>query len=347
MKSARARTLTSSIAAFCTLALLAACGSDGAPATEGDSTSPGGAEAASDYPDKAIRLIAPAAAGGGYDTTARTLLSVLQGEGLIDVAVTVENREGADGSVWLAEMATTLAGHDEVVSVGGTASMYNDMRGETQNDFYDVTPIASLMTESYAIVVPADSEFETLKDVVDAVLADPGSVPIGGGSLDRAAFDLVIFDAGGDPKASNFVVYETGAEQTVGLLNGDLKVGVAGTPEFQGQIESGELRALAVTSPERFTDAPWSDVPTVLEAGYDVTLGNWRLLYGPKDMPDYAVEWWRNTLEKLVQTEAWEEAARNNQWTTTFNTGDDLQKLIDDTYKQIEDAYRATGVISR
>ena len=332
MRSARSRTIAGGIAALCTAALLAAC-------------SDGGSGSESDYPNRPIRLIAPAAAGGGYDTTARTVLNVLQSEGLIDVSVTVENRPGADGSVWLAEMATTLAGHDDVISVGGTASMYNDVRGETQNDFYDVTPIASLMTESYAIVVPADSEFQTLEDVVNAVLADPQSVPVGGGSLDRAAFDLIILEAGGDPRETNFVVYETGAEQTVGLLNGDLKVGVAGTPEFQGQVEAGELRALAVTSTERFTEAPWADVPTVVEAGYNVTLGNWRLIYGPKDMPQYAVDYWRNVLEQMIETEAWETAARNNQWTTTFNVGADLQKLIDDTYKSIEDAYRATGVI--
>lgn len=342
MRSARSRTIASGIALLCSAALLAACSDD----SDNGTTSAGdGSETESDYPDGPIRLIAPAAAGGGYDTTARTVLSVMQEEELIDVPVTVENREGADGSVWLAEMATSLAGHDEVVSVGGTASMYNDVRGETQNDFYDVTPIASLMTESYAVVVPADSEFQTLEDVVNAVLEDPQSVPVGGGSLDRAAFDLIILDAGGDPQQTNFVVYPTGAEQTVGLLNGDLAVGVAGTPEFQGQIEAGELRALAVTAEERFTEAPWTDVPTVVEAGYDVTLGNWRLIYGPADMPEYAVEWWRDSLEQMVGTGTWETAATNNQWTTTFNTGDDLQQLIDDTYKNIEDAYRATGVI--
>jgi putative tricarboxylic transport membrane protein len=223
--------------------------------------------------------------------------------------------------------------------------MYNDARGDTEHDFHDVTPIASLMSEYYVFVVPASSPFQKLSDIVEAVKRDPQSVPIGGGSLDRAAFDLVMLAAGGDPSKNNFVEYPTGAEQTVGLLNGDLAVGVSGTPEFKGQIESGELRALAVTRPERFEQAPFNSVPTATEEGYDVTLANWRCIYGPKDMPDYAVSFWKDTLSKMVETEQWTQAATNNQWETNFQTGDELKKLIDTTYQEIKDAYRSTGVI--
>jgi putative tricarboxylic transport membrane protein len=317
--------------------LLAACGSESQTTSGGD--------AGKRYPSGPIQLIAPAAAGGGYDTTARVTLDVLQKTELIQTPVVVENREGADGSVWMATMATDLTGDDNVISVGGTASMYNDARGDTEHDFYDVTPIASLISEYYVFVVPADSQFQKLSDVVDAVKRDPQSVPIGGGSLDRAAFDLVMLAAGGDPSRTNFVEYPTGAEQTVGLLNRDLAVGVAGTPEFKGQIESGELRPLAVTRPERFDRAPFNNVPTATEEGYNVTLANWRCIYGPKDMPDYAVSFWEDTLRKMVETDQWAQAATNNQWQTNLQTGDDLKKLIDTTYKEIEDAYRATGVI--
>jgi len=287
--------------------LLSACGSEsGTTASGGDKP----------YPSGPIQLIAPAAAGGGYDTTARVVLDTLQKTKLVKTPVVVENREGADGSVWMATMATDLTGDDNVISVGGTASMYNDARGDTQHDFYDVTPIASLMSEYYVFVVPAASPFQSLRDIVEAVKRDPQSVPIGGGSLDRAAFDLVMLDAGGDPSKTNFVEYPTGAEQTVGLLNGDLAVGVAGTPEFMGQLESGQLRALAVTRPERFEQAPFDTVPTATEEGYDVTLANWRGIYGPKDMPGYAVTFWADTLRKMVETEQWSQAATNNQWET-------------------------------
>ncbi|WP_099038217.1 tripartite tricarboxylate transporter substrate binding protein [Mycobacterium neglectum] len=316
--------------------LLAGCGS------ESGSTAGGSGD---NYPGGPIQLIAPAAAGGGYDTTARVVLDTLQKAGLVKTPIVVENREGADGSVWMAQMATDLTGDANVISVGGTASMYNDARGDTQHNFHDVTPIASLISEYYVFVVPADSPFQKLSDVVDAVKANPQSVPIGGGSLDRAAFDLVMLAAGGDPAKNNFVEYPTGAEQTVGLLNGDLAVGVAGTPEFKGQIESGELRALAVTRPERFEQEPFTNVPTATEEGYDVTLANWRCIYGPKEMPDYAVTYWKDTLGEMVETEQWTEAANNNQWETNFKTDEQLQQLIDSTYKEIEDAYRATGVI--
>ncbi|MGH3386231.1 MAG: tripartite tricarboxylate transporter substrate binding protein [Nocardioidaceae bacterium] len=318
--------------------LLAGCGASG-----GDSDN--AAEGGDGYPTEPIQLIAPAAAGGGYDTTARVSLEVLKKEQLVDVPIVVENREGADGSVWMAEMATNQKGTDNVISIGGTASMYNDARGDTKYDFGDVTPIASLMTEYYVVVVPKDSPYQTLEDVVEAVKKDPKSVPVGGGSLDRAAFDLIVLAAEGDPSKTNFVVYPTGAEQTVGLLNGDLAVGVAGTPEFKGQIESGDLRPLAVTRPERFEDETFGEVPTAVESGYDVTLANWRCVYGPADMPENAVAYWEKTLKSMVETKTWEDMATKNQWETTFNTGDDLDELVASTYQEIEDAYKATGVI--
>ncbi|GFG52684.1 hypothetical protein CQY20_01525 [Mycolicibacterium agri] len=347
MKTTRPFSALLAVIALALVYLLAACGSESQNASGGNEAQGQGQSQGQDenYPSGPIQLIAPAAAGGGYDTTARTVLNVLQQTKLVDTPMVVENREGADGSVWMAQMATDLTGDDNVISVGGTASMYNDARGDTQHDFYDVTPIASLISEYYVFVVPADSQFQSLKDIVEAVKRDPRSVPIGGGSLDRAAFDLVMLAAGGDPSKTNFVEYPTGAEQTVGLLNGDLAVGVAGTPEFQGQIESGDLRAVAVTKPERFSDAPYDTVPTATEEGYDVTLANWRGIYGPKDMPDYAVKYWADTLGKMVDTEQWAEAAKNNQWETNFKTGDEFKKLIDDTYAEIKDAYRATGVI--
>jgi putative tricarboxylic transport membrane protein len=335
MKVRRPRAALLGLVTLVSAMVLAACGAE----PRGPS---GGGDA---YPSGPIQLIAPAAAGGGYDTTARVTLDVLQKTGLIHTPVVVENREGADGSVWMAQMATDQAGKDNVISVGGTASMYNDARGDTQHDFYDVTPIASLISEYYVFVVPAASQFQSLTDVVNAVKANPQSVPIGGGSLDRTAFDLVMLAAGGDPAKNNFVEYPTGAEQTVGLLNGDLAVGVAGTPEFQGQIESGQLRPLAVTKPERFDQAPFDTVPTTTEQGYNVTLANWRCIYGPKDMPDYAVSFWQDTLTKMVDTPEWAEAAANNQWETNLRKGEDLKKLIDTTYKEIEEAYRSTGVI--
>lgn len=294
---------------------------------------------------ESIRLVAPAGAGGGYDLTARTSGRVLEEEGLVDFPITIENREGADGGVWLAQMATEFAGDDGEIAVASTAPMFLEIPGELDFGFRDVTMIASLMNEYYAIVVPADSPYESLNDVVDAILEDPESVPVGGGSLDRGAMDLIVQAAGGDPNTINFTVYETGADQTVGLLNGDLAVGVSGTPEFGAQVEDGTLRAVAVTNPEQFPDGQFAGVPTAVEQGYDVTLGNWRGIYGPPDMPECSVKYWEQVLGEMVETELWAELAANNQWTTLFLTGDDFDKLVEDTYELLTAALKATGRI--
>lgn len=321
---------------FALLAALAGCGGGSG---DGDQSS------GEDYPGgKPVKLVAPAAPGSGWDTTARALEQVLQEENLIDHPLPIENQSGATGSVWLSQMVTQNKGKDDVIAVTSLPIMSNFLRGDSKYSYEDVTMVARIITEYYMAVVPADSEYQSLEDLLNAVKEDPGSVPIGAAGDDRLPFALLVDAAGGDPQKINFVAYEGGGEQITALLNGDIKAALAGVSEFRGQIESGDLRGLAVLKDEGLT-APLDDIPTAKEEGYDVVLENWRGIYGPPEMPDYAVSYWQDTLKKTLETDTWKEVAEKNQWDTTYMQGEELQEYLATTNENIKKALEKTGQI--
>lgn len=310
----------------------------------GCATSGGGGESG-EYPGgQPVKLIAPAEPGSGWDVTARTMAEVLEGQDLIDHPLPIENRAGATGAVWLSQMVNEYKGDDDVVAVTSTPIMSNKLRGDSDYGYEDVTMISRVITEYYMVAVPADSPYDSLEELLNAAKEDPGSVPVGAAGDDRLPFALLLDSAGGNPESINFVAYEGGGEQIAALLNGDIKAAVAGVSEFRGQLVSGDLKGLAVLKDERL-DAPLDDMPTAPEEGYDVTLDNWRGLYGPPGMSEQAVKYWQDTLKEMVETEAWAEAAEKNQWDTTYMQDQELTTYLDKTYGEVRKAMESTGEI--
>src|SRR5436190_930243 len=128
-----------------------------------------------------LRIIAPAAPGGGWDQTARALEEVIQGNGSVQ-AVTVENVPGAGGTIGLAQLVSQEAGKPDVLMVNGLVMVGAILTNKSQVSLAQTTPIARLIGEYEVIVVPASSEIKTTADLVAQLKADPGAVPFGGGS---------------------------------------------------------------------------------------------------------------------------------------------------------------------
>ncbi len=331
----KARRVVAVVAALVTTAALSACGSGGG----GDGAS---SSENADYPDGPVTITAPADPGSGWDTTARALVETLQKENLVTSPLPVQNRPGATGSVWLSKMISTYKGQDDQIAITSLPIMSNELRGRTPHGYKDVTMIARLFTEYYIVVVPADSPYKSIDDLVKAIKKNPKSVPVGAAGDDRLPFGLVVKSGGGDPKSINFINYEGGGDEITALLNGDVKAAVAGVSEFRGQLIAGKLRGLAVLRDQRLSK-PLNNVPTAKEQGYDVTLANWRGVYGPPDMPESAVNFWQDKLHKAMQTDTWKDFAKRNQWTTTYMQGEEMQKYLDKTFAEIKDALKSTG----
>jgi len=308
-------------------------------ACTGDAGSGGGS--AEEYPSGPITMSVGADPGSGFDLTMRTLVEVLQKENIVEVPMPIENRPGAASAVWTEQMVKRHAGADDQVSITSLVMMTNYTRGQSDYNVDDVTMIARLISEYFVVVTNAASPYQDLRSVLDAVVANPGAVPVGAASDDQLPFALLVDAAGGDASKINFVAYEGGGEQSAALLSGDIQVAIAGASEFLPLISSGDLRTLTVIGDDRLPGLP--DVPTAVQQGYDVTISNWRGIYGPPNMPDYAVKFWQDAIQKAVASSSWAVAAEKNQWVTTFMVGEEFDAYLEQTNQQVTAAFEKIG----
>jgi len=314
---------------------LAAC-----TAEEGGGDATGGAT--SDYPSEDLRVMAPADPGGGWDSTARAMQPVLEEVG--DVGAEVYNVGGAAGTIGLAEFAEETPGDPHQLMVMGLVMVGGIVTNASQVTLDDVTPIASLTSEQEAIVVPADSEYETLEQLVEAWIADPTSISWGGGSAggtDHILVGLLAQAAGVDPSGINYVAHSGGGEAVNAILSGAVTAGVSGVSEFTEQVGAGEMRWLAVSG----ESAPEGvDAPTVTEAGFDVVVDNWRGVMGAPDLSDADREAVVALITEMHDSEAWQQALTDNGWDDFFKPGDEFETFLGEEKTRVEGVLSEIGL---
>lgn len=295
---------------------------------------------AGSYPSGPVTMTAGAGPGSGFDITIRAVVEALTTENLVKVPLPVQNRPGGSGADFLATMVEQYKGNDDQVSVTSLSMMMNELRGKSQYGYDDVTMIAGLMTDYYVVVTAPGSSYRNLADVMAALKSDAARVKVGAAEDDQAPFDLLVSAAGGRPSSVDYVPVEGGGEQIAALRKGDIGIAIGGVSEFVVALSSSELRALGVLSENRLSGL---DVPTAREQGLDVTLSNWRGLYGPPDMPQFAVAYWQKVLGEMVMTPTWTQIADKSQFTTTYMTGDDFAAFLANTQADVAAALKQAG----
>lgn len=274
------------------------------------------------------KIMAPAAPGGGWDQTARTMQTALQEEG-ISGNVQVTNVPGAGGTIGLAQFVNQSKGNPEDLIVGGYVMVGAILTNASPVDLSMVTPIARLTAEQEAIVVPAASDIASLADLVEKLKADPGAVSWGGGSAggtDHILAGLIAKAAGVDPTKVNYIAFSGGGEALAAILGGQVTVGISGYGEFQSQVEAGELRLLAVSGEERMEGI---DAPTLKESGIDVALENWRMVAAAPDITDEEKAAITADVEKMATSESWKKALADHGWIDSYLAGDAFQTQLD------------------
>jgi putative tricarboxylic transport membrane protein len=272
-------------------------------------------------------IMAPAAPGGGWDQTARTMQAVLQETGISE-NVQVINVPGAGGTIGLAQFVSQAKGDPEDLIVGGYVMVGAILTNASPVDLSMVTPIARLTGEQEAIVVPASSDIQTIDDLVAALKEDPGAVSWGGGSAggaDHILAGLVAKAVGVDPTSVNYIAFSGGGEALAAILGGQVTVGVSGLGEFESQIEAGQLRLLAVSgeaAPEGV------DAPTLKEAGVDVALENWRMVAAAPGITDEEKAAIAAEIEKLATSDAWRQELATRGWDDRYLAGPDFEKQL-------------------
>ena len=297
--------------------LAAACGGSGA-----GTQSPSGSAAAK-YPTKTIDIMAPAATGGGFDTTARLVQRAFTEEKLVSTNVTVSNVPGAGGTVGMAQLLKNKGDSHSLIVVG-RVTVGSQITGKTEAKVSQLTPIARLMGESEVIVTPKSSTLTSIKDLIDALKKDVNSIKFAGGSAGGADHELaalLVKAAGGDVKAwKSYVPFAGGGEAAAAIIGGQVQVGISGFAEFKGQIESGNMKALAVSADQPLAAA--KNIPTLKSQGVDITLINWRLLAAPPEIPVGDLAQLKDLAKKVHDSKTWQDFATKNDWFDNFTTSD-------------------------
>lgn len=333
------RTIPALAAATAVLAL-AACSAGGGADAEGDAA--GGSTTISD-----LNIIVPADPGGGWDQTGRAISQVLTGDDLVASAPVV-NIGGAGGAVGLASLANETNPHTLMVTglvmVGAVETNASATRIE------DTTPIARLTEEALVVVVPAESEYETLDDLIEAIIEDGQDVTVTGGSAGGADHILagLLLEEGGlaadeIPAQLNYIPNSGGGEAVSLLLGNNVSAGISGVGEFVEHIDAGTMRALAVSSAEPVDQLP--EVPTITEEGYDLVLTNWRGLLAPGGISDADRDALIALVEQLHGSEAWTEERETRGWTDAFLTGDDFGAFVDENIAEVAQTLRTIGLV--
>ena len=284
-----------------------------------------------------LTLIAPAAAGGGWDLVARESQQALRSDGIVNNAQVV-NVPGAGGTIGLSQLEN-LSGQPTTVMITGTVMLGGIAINNSDTTLADTVPIAKLAEDFEVFVVPKDSPIQNLEDMIEAWRANPGGLPIGGGSLggiDHIVAGQLAQEADIDPAAINYIAYSGGGEVLTSLLSNTVGVAVSGFNDFRDQIEAGNVRALAVAAPEPLEGF---DVDTFIEQGYNVDLVNWRGIVAPPGISDEDRQTLVDIVTEMVETEQWATAVERNRWKESVVTGDEFGEFL-----EVEQA-RITGIL--
>ena len=291
-----------------------------------------------------LKMMIPANPGGGWDTTGRALGKALQDAGVAST-VAYDNKGGAAGAIGLAQFVNGSKGDPNALMVMGAVMLGGIITGKPPVSLSQATPIARLTSEYNVFVLPASSPFKSMKDVVDQMKKDPGSVKWGGGSrgsTEHIAAAMIAREVGVDPAKINYVAFRGGGEATAAILGGNVTIGGSGYSEFAEYINSGKMKAIAVTSDKRLKGI---DVPTMKEQGINVVLGNWRGVYGAPGISAEQRKVLTEMVLKATKTKAWTDALEKNGWTPAVMAGAEFEKFVDDEFASLRAVMVKSGMV--
>jgi putative tricarboxylic transport membrane protein len=294
--------------------------------------------------DTNLKMMIPANPGGGWDSTGRALGKALQDAGAA-ASVSYENKGGAAGAIGLAQFLGASKGDANALMVMGQVMLGGIIMQKPPVTVTSATAIARLTSEYIVFVLPAESPLKTMKDVVEQLKKDPGSVKWGGGSRgssENVAIGMLAREAGVDATKINYVAFRGGGEAVSAILGNNVTVGASGYSEFQQYIESGKMRAIAISAPARIKGI---NVPTLKEQGYNVELGNWRGVYAAPGITPEQRKALVDMVVKATKTASWNESLTKNNWTPALLTGKEFEEFVDREFASMRATMVKAGLI--
>ncbi len=337
-KSAMTRVLAGVLGPVLGLVALTACGT-----SERTPAGSGGGGGGSGGAVTGLRVMVPNSPGSGYDLTARAAAKAME-DAQLARNVEVFNVPGASGTVGL-QRVVNEGGNGKLLMQMGLGVVGAVYTNNSQATLQNTTPVAKLIEEPEAVVVPAASPYQSLDQLVAAWKADPRALPVGGGSSpggpDHLAPHLLAKAVGVDPKQVNFVSYDGGGELLTALLGGQVGFGMSGAGEFADQIQANQVRVLAVTGAQRSPDV---NAPTLREAGVDLEFTNWRGLVAPPGISDADRQALTGLVDAMHASPQWKQTLEQNNFTDAYLPADQFATFLQQENDRVAGVLRDLGL---
>ncbi|SHI46856.1 putative tricarboxylic transport membrane protein [Palleronia salina] len=308
------------------------------------------AAVAQDFTPDNPECIAPANPGGGWDFTCRQVGKSLQDAGLIPSTMQVVNLSGGGGGVAFAEVVNKRSDDNDLIVAASSATATRLAQGAYPGNSMDqVRWLGSIGADYGVIAVAADSEIDTLPELLEQVQENPSEVNFGGGSAvggwDHLKVLIAAQDAGvEDVRDVKYIAFAGGGEAVTQLLAGSLQAFTGDLSEAQGFVESGDIKVLAVLAPERLSGEV-SEMPTAREQGIDAIGANWRGFYAPGDMSDAAYDYWVGQLDTLYDSDEWKAVMEANGLAPLDLHGAEFESFVAESVSNIENLSREIGIL--
>lgn len=281
-----------------------------------------------------LTLVAPAAAGGGWDAFQREMQMAMREHGLVG-NVQVVNVPGAGGTIAIGNVAQMT--RPNTLMVGGTGQIAAQIQFGTESVITDVTPIARVVEEYAMITVPAESPHQDLDSLITAWEEEPSALAwTGGGSFDQLVMTDLALAVGIDPGKTTYIPSDGGGEAIQALLNGTAQATAGGFADMLPQVQAGRLRGLGIVASEPLEGV---DIPTLPDLGYDVTLTNWRAMFAPPTTTDEEIVELEQLIEEVTATPEWKDAVERYHWREVPLGHDDLVEYIRSETERIQELF--------
>ena len=277
-----------------------------------------------------VHFLIPGGPGGGWDGTARGTGEALLKANLIDNA-SYQNMSGGGGGKAIAYMIETAAKQTDTLMINSTPIVVRSLTKVFPQSFRDLKPVAGTIADYGAFVVRANSTLTNWDQAIAEFKLNPRKVKFSGGSargsLDHLVAVMAMKAGDVDIKRLVYVAYDAGGKAMAGLLSGETAILSTGVGEALNMAQSGEVRILAITSPERIQAIP--NVPTLKELGHDVVFANWRGYFASPSMSDDKVAAYAKLLGQVQSTPEWIEIKDRNGWVNLFTPDTEFYQFLE------------------
>ncbi|ANG64454.1 C4-dicarboxylate ABC transporter substrate-binding protein [Marinobacterium aestuarii] len=289
-------------------------------------------------PGNKVECIAPSTPGGGWDFTCRSAGKVLSELGLVPRSVQTVNMPGASGAVGFSHVISKRQGEENLLVATSTAMASQMAQGKYPGGPDQVSWIGTLGSDYGIIAVSNDSKYQSLSELLEALKDDPNSVKFTGGSgvggWDHLKVLMTARAAGVENIAKiTWLASHGGGSAITQVIGGHVSAYSGDISEAGGFIKSGDLRVLAVLSPERL-EGEYASVPTAKEQGVDVIGPNWRGFYMPGGISEEVKDYWTHAIDTLYTSEEWKEMMARNGLMPFHVSGEGFEIFVK---KQIDD----------